>query len=155
MKTALVYIALAILGFLPVLLVLSVWDDDEPQAAAPLDPEEQARRAGHMQNFIINREGCELARHQVQRELAKHNRKVSIGLELCQVEHAAEGPEWIARGQAKFLGAQRWDPPVGFAVWFVKTPAGPYAPCAVHLAGRSRRPVKHAHRACVDWSGRG
>ena len=85
MKTALVFLALFVLGFFPVMLVLSVWNDDPEPAPQILSPEEQARRDTEMENFLLNRDGCELARHQVERALRRVHGKARMGLERLRV----------------------------------------------------------------------
>ena len=80
-----------------------------------------------------------------------------LALEQCSVATADTPPEWVARGQAKFLGARRWDPPVEFSVWFVEAGQGRYAACAIHLghAGQQgRAPVRKPHSSCAGWTRR-
>ena len=154
MKTAILFLALFVLGFFPVMLVLSVWRDDPEPTPEVLTPAEQAARDTQMQNFLLNREGCELARTQVERTLVRERGHTEIALERCAVASGDVAPEWVAQGQAKFLGEKRWDPPVNFAVWFVETGGGKVAPCAVHLEGRARIPMKKPHRSCRGWAGR-
>lgn len=156
MKTALWFLGLGVLGFFPVMLVLSVWDDDEPAAAEVLSAEEQAHRNAELQSFLLNRDGCELAIQQVEFLISRERRGVEMDLETCGVASTETPPEWVARGQAKFLGAQRWDPPVDFSVWFVDAGRGKLAPCAIHLGDRGgrRMPVKHPHRSCASWTSR-
>ena len=98
---------------------------------------------------------CELARTQVERTLSRERGHSKLALEHCAVASGQSAPEWVAEGQAKFLGEKRWDPPVNFAVWFVQISDGDVAPCAVRLEGRARVPVRRAHRSCAGWTGRG
>ncbi len=154
MKTALIFLALGLLGLFPVILVLSVWNDDEPDPAPALSAEEQAFRNAQFQSFALNRDGCELALRQVEFFISRQQGGAEMTLEQCGVETTDTPPEWVARGQAKFLGARRWDPPVDFSVWFVEATGGKYAACAIHLGQQGRVPVRKPHHSCAGWTSR-